>query len=554
MWGDTRAAPVGGRRDVGTSASTAGETDIESNNGMLDAGSASATASAHASDDEEEQRSFSRRASRFDEAEQSFTALMRSMDEHKEALARVAESGCAVAEKLHEFFTPKDAACGLASSFLASQRQAKGEWVAYERRYEREVVKPMRKFVEEIPGVRARIKQRAAALQEMKRLQRKTASDGKPDGRWGKLKQRRLKELKDVSAMYAMHHSDVMRKFSNIERNKGNFVSPSLKSLVGVLADASSSSVAALEDTEKLVAAAAGTPMTRELSPPPMGPQPSAPVGEKWDDSFVDEEPVVGRLSATSSPPPPPLPAGGHARTNSVGGHARSTPHEIDLNNLALTEPTGATPDRRAIVSTDTASLPDINASPRAVQFVPVLSGNGSYSGAPPPAASVSSSSGEAAPVDFGDGADRGSSIIGTAPHSSNGRRRTGADKGSSDTVPSDGAPGTRPGPEVLARVMAVFDFSPREVNEIELRKGDVVEVSEKIDSGWWYGRCKRSTGFFPQNYTRELTETEEVDFVAERQRRRRERRQGHRRQDSRDSRRSGRAASLNNSNAPTQP
>lgn len=536
MWGET-TRPSSRRDGASAVASVDGESDIT----VTDVGQLPL----HNPNDDEEQNAFRRRSARFDEAERSFNSLMRSLDEHKAALTRVAESGVAVAEKLNNFFSAKDAHRDLASSFLVAQRDARGKWTGFERRYERDVVSHIKNRVDEIPVVRDKIKQRASALSEMRKLQRKTASERKTDGPFAKVKKRRLKELKDVTAQYAMHHSDVMRRFSQIERNFGNFVSPALVSLISLLDETNQASVKCLEDVKRLVTVV--PPMTRELSPAPMLDTQGNPrvttsdaVGETWDEDFDDP-----MLSPTSSPPMQP---GNASLSLPPVDTSSSVAHTRSRSEPATGVPgTVSTPaKRRGIHSTDTSSLPEVL---HENGYVPPDESSTTLPNSTRVGASGSSSSGERVVGEV----DGGGSVTGNgggSEMSGRGRERTRAEvrdrrrgregMGSSDTVPSEGGRVGRS--EVLMRLLVLYDFSPREVNEIELRKGDVVEVSEKTDSGWWYGRCRRSDGFFPKNYTRELTDQEEADFVSNRQRK--PRRHGHRRRDSRESRKSGKSAS----------
>lgn len=40
---------------------------------------------------------------------------------------------------------------------------------------------------------------------------------------------------------------------------------------------------------------------------------------------------------------------------------------------------------------------------------------------------------------------------------------------------------------------------------ELSLRAGDVVTMVEQVDSEWFRGTCRGSTGFFPRNYVKPL-------------------------------------------------
>lgn len=92
---------------------------------------------------------------------------------------------------------------------------------------------------------------------------------------------------------------------------------------------------------------------------------------------------------------------------------------------------------------------------------------------------------------------------------------------GAALTTPAADAPPL----EVLARVCAMYDFTSGEENELSLAEGDVVEVLNRHPSGWWTGKCRRRLGCFPSNYTRALSDEEEVAFLEEAAARRAERR-----------------------------
>ncbi|XP_072318360.1 uncharacterized protein [Eucyclogobius newberryi] len=53
----------------------------------------------------------------------------------------------------------------------------------------------------------------------------------------------------------------------------------------------------------------------------------------------------------------------------------------------------------------------------------------------------------------------------------------------------------------------ALYNYLPRNEDELELREGDVVDVMEKCDDGWFVGTSRRSKlfGTFPGNYVKQL-------------------------------------------------
>ncbi|XP_070829696.1 sorbin and SH3 domain-containing protein 2-like isoform X4 [Chaetodon trifascialis] len=56
-------------------------------------------------------------------------------------------------------------------------------------------------------------------------------------------------------------------------------------------------------------------------------------------------------------------------------------------------------------------------------------------------------------------------------------------------------------------RYQAVYNYLPRNEDELELKEGDVVDVMEKCDDGWFVGTSRRSKlfGTFPGNYVKQL-------------------------------------------------
>ena len=56
-------------------------------------------------------------------------------------------------------------------------------------------------------------------------------------------------------------------------------------------------------------------------------------------------------------------------------------------------------------------------------------------------------------------------------------------------------------------RYRAVFAYAPRHVDELEIQEGDIVEVMEKCDDGWFVGTSLRNNEFgtFPGNYVQPI-------------------------------------------------
>jgi len=57
----------------------------------------------------------------------------------------------------------------------------------------------------------------------------------------------------------------------------------------------------------------------------------------------------------------------------------------------------------------------------------------------------------------------------------------------------------------VLKRVRVLYDYTPAGGDELTIHEGEICEVSEMNDDGWWYGECNGKAGFFPSNFVADL-------------------------------------------------
>ncbi|XP_052048305.1 CD2-associated protein isoform X2 [Apodemus sylvaticus] len=55
-----------------------------------------------------------------------------------------------------------------------------------------------------------------------------------------------------------------------------------------------------------------------------------------------------------------------------------------------------------------------------------------------------------------------------------------------------------------------LFDYSPQNEDELELAVGDVIDVIEEVEEGWWNGTLNNKTGLFPSNFVKELEFTDD--------------------------------------------
>ncbi|KZO94615.1 SH3-domain-containing protein [Calocera viscosa TUFC12733] len=58
--------------------------------------------------------------------------------------------------------------------------------------------------------------------------------------------------------------------------------------------------------------------------------------------------------------------------------------------------------------------------------------------------------------------------------------------------------------------VRALYDYSATDAACLAFRKGDVIELLERMESGWWDGLLNGERGWFPSNYVEVLPNGEE--------------------------------------------
>ncbi|MGH0153255.1 UNVERIFIED_CONTAM: hypothetical protein FKN15_042308 [Acipenser sinensis] len=50
-----------------------------------------------------------------------------------------------------------------------------------------------------------------------------------------------------------------------------------------------------------------------------------------------------------------------------------------------------------------------------------------------------------------------------------------------------------------------VFEYLPQNEDELELKVGDVVDINEEVEEGWWSGTMNGKSGLFPSNFVKEI-------------------------------------------------
>ncbi|XP_012277258.1 unconventional myosin-Ie [Orussus abietinus] len=64
---------------------------------------------------------------------------------------------------------------------------------------------------------------------------------------------------------------------------------------------------------------------------------------------------------------------------------------------------------------------------------------------------------------------------------------------------------GQKPPKPSLPKVKALYDYSPQDLDELEFKEGDLIEVLKEHEGGWWHGRLKGKAGLFPSNYVEKI-------------------------------------------------
>ncbi|KAF6735350.1 CD2-associated protein [Oryzias melastigma] len=49
------------------------------------------------------------------------------------------------------------------------------------------------------------------------------------------------------------------------------------------------------------------------------------------------------------------------------------------------------------------------------------------------------------------------------------------------------------------------FDYHPQNEDELDLKTGDIIEITEEVEEGWWSGNLNGKSGLFPSNFVKEI-------------------------------------------------
>ncbi|XP_044301086.1 CD2-associated protein [Varanus komodoensis] len=50
-----------------------------------------------------------------------------------------------------------------------------------------------------------------------------------------------------------------------------------------------------------------------------------------------------------------------------------------------------------------------------------------------------------------------------------------------------------------------LFEYIPQNEDELQLKQGDIIDINEEVEEGWWNGTLNGKSGLFPSNFVKEL-------------------------------------------------
>uniref|UniRef100_A0A672NJJ0 Osteoclast-stimulating factor 1 n=1 Tax=Sinocyclocheilus grahami TaxID=75366 RepID=A0A672NJJ0_SINGR len=57
-----------------------------------------------------------------------------------------------------------------------------------------------------------------------------------------------------------------------------------------------------------------------------------------------------------------------------------------------------------------------------------------------------------------------------------------------------------------------LFEYVPQNEDELELKVGDIIYITEEVEEGWWSGSVNGKSGLFPSNFVKEMESTEDTE------------------------------------------
>ncbi|KAM6463792.1 CD2-associated protein isoform 4-T4 [Liasis olivaceus] len=58
-----------------------------------------------------------------------------------------------------------------------------------------------------------------------------------------------------------------------------------------------------------------------------------------------------------------------------------------------------------------------------------------------------------------------------------------------------------------------LFEYTPQNEDELELKVGDIIDMNEEVEEGWWSGTLNGKSGLFPSNFVKELEITDDGEI-----------------------------------------
>ena len=56
-----------------------------------------------------------------------------------------------------------------------------------------------------------------------------------------------------------------------------------------------------------------------------------------------------------------------------------------------------------------------------------------------------------------------------------------------------------------LCQCRSLYEYNATQSDELSIKPGDIINVTAKLDGGWWQGELNNRTGIFPENYVQEV-------------------------------------------------
>jgi len=63
--------------------------------------------------------------------------------------------------------------------------------------------------------------------------------------------------------------------------------------------------------------------------------------------------------------------------------------------------------------------------------------------------------------------------------------------------------------PSALGYCRALYDYKSQEPGDLQLHKGDKIEITEHLSEDWWKGNLRGNSGVFPSNYCESISKEE---------------------------------------------